>query len=110
MDEARLNDKTYNWGYDPKNYNVPEGSYSTDPADPAARIREFKQMVQSLHRNGMRIVLDVVYNHTASVEHSNFNLTVPGYFYRHIFCRGNGHLVVYSHRLAAGRRGGYAVL
>lgn len=83
MDEARLNDKTYNWGYDPKNYNVPEGSYSTDPADPAARIREFKQMVQSLHRNGMRIVLDVVYNHTASVEHSNFNLTVPGYFYRH---------------------------
>ena len=83
VDEARLNDKTYNWGYDPKNYNVPEGSYSTDPADPAARIREFKQMVQSLHRNGMRIVLDVVYNHTASVEHSNFNLTVPGYFYRH---------------------------
>lgn len=70
VDEARLNDKTYNWGYDPKNYNVPEGSYSTDPADPAARIREFKQMVQSLHRNGMRIVLDVVYNHTASVEHS----------------------------------------
>ena len=83
VDEARLNDKTYNWGYDPKNYNVPEGSYSPDPADPAARIREFKQMVQSLHRNGMRIVLDVVYNHTASVEHSNFNLTVPGYFYRH---------------------------
>ena len=59
VDEARLNDKTYNWGYDPKNYNVPEGSYSTDPADPAARIREFKQMVQSLHRNGMRIVLDL---------------------------------------------------
>ena len=83
VDETRLADKTYNWGYDPKNYNVPEGSYSTDPADPAARIREFKQMVQSLHRNGMRIVLDVVYNHTASVEHSNFNLTVPGYFYRH---------------------------
>ena len=83
VDETKLDKPQYNWGYDPKNYNVPEGSYSTDPADPAARIREFKQMVQSLHRNGMRIVLDVVYNHTASVEHSNFNLTVPGYFYRH---------------------------
>lgn len=82
VDETRLKEKNYNWGYDPKNYNVPEGSYSTDPVDPAARIREFKQMVQSLHRNGLRIVLDVVYNHTASVEHSNFNLTVPGYFYR----------------------------
>lgn len=83
VDESRLADKSYNWGYDPKNYNVPEGSYATDPADPAARIREFKEMVMSLHRNGMRVVLDVVYNHTASVERSNFNLTVPGYFYRH---------------------------
>lgn len=83
VDEARLKDKNYNWGYDPKNYNVPEGSYSTDPADPKVRIREFKRMVQSLHRNGMRIVLDVVYNHTATVEGSNFTLTVPGYFYRH---------------------------
>ncbi len=82
VDESRLQDKTYNWGYDPKNYNVPEGSYSTDPADPVTRIREFKQMVQSLHRNGLRVVLDVVYNHTASVDRSNFNLTVPDYFYR----------------------------
>ena len=82
VDETRLADKTYNWGYDPKNYNVPEGSYSTDPANPVTRIREFKEMVKSLHRNGMRIVLDVVYNHTASVDRSNFNLTVPGYFYR----------------------------
>lgn len=82
VDESRLQDKTYNWGYDPKNYNVPEGSYATDPADPATRIREFKQMVQSLHRNGLRVVLDVVYNHTASVDRSNFNLTVPDYFYR----------------------------
>ena len=61
MDETRLADKTYNWGYDPKNYNVPEGSYSTDPANPVTRIREFKEMVKSLHQNGMRIVLDVVY-------------------------------------------------
>lgn len=82
IDETRLKDKKYNWGYDPKNYNVPEGSYSTDPAVPATRIREFKEMVLSLHRNGLRVVLDVVYNHTASVEHSNFNLTVPDYFYR----------------------------
>lgn len=82
VDETRLEDNTYNWGYDPKNYNVPDGSYSTDPANPAVRIREFKQMVKSLHDNGLRVVLDVVYNHTASTEHSNFNLTVPGYFYR----------------------------
>ena len=83
VDETRLADNTYNWGYDPKNYNVPEGSYSTDPADPAVRIREFKRMVQSLHRSGMRVVLDVVYNHTATVEGSAFTLTAPGYFYRH---------------------------
>lgn len=83
VDETRLGDNTYNWGYDPKNYNVPEGSYSTDPGDPAVRIREFKQMVRSLHRNGMRVVLDVVYNHTATVEGSAFTLTAPGYFYRH---------------------------
>lgn len=83
IDEAEPSEKKYNWGYDPKNYNVPEGSYSTDPANPVTRIREFKEMVKSLHRNGLRIVLDVVYNHTASTDRSNFNLTVPGYFYRH---------------------------
>lgn len=82
IDETRLKDKSYNWGYDPKNYNVPEGSYSTDPANPVTRIREFKQMVKSLHENGLRVVLDVVYNHTASVDDSPFTLTVPGYFYR----------------------------
>ena len=83
VDEARLNDKTYNWGYDPKNYNVPEGSYSTDPADPAARIREFKQMVQALHQAGIRVVLDVVYNHTFSLEGSNFDRTFPKAYYRY---------------------------
>lgn len=82
VDETRLEDNDYNWGYDPKNYNVPDGSYSTNPADPAVRIREFKEMVKALHQNGFRIVMDVVYNHTASTDHSNFNLTVPGYFYR----------------------------
>ena len=82
IDETKLEESHYNWGYDPKNYNVPEGSYSTDPFDPVIRIREFKKMVQSLHQNGLRVVLDVVYNHTASTNHSNFNLTVPDYFYR----------------------------
>lgn len=82
VDEKKLDEKQYNWGYDPKNYNVPDGSYSTDPGNPVTRIREFKEMVKSLHENGLRIVLDVVYNHTASTNHSNFNLTVPDYFYR----------------------------
>lgn len=82
VDETKLEENNYNWGYDPKNYNVPDGSYSTDPANPVTRIREFKEMVKSLHQNGFRVVLDVVYNHTASTDHSNFDLTVPGYFYR----------------------------
>lgn len=72
----------YNWGYDPLNYNVPEGRYSTDPTDPYARIREFKQMVMSMHKHGLRVVLDVVYNHTSTTGDSNFDLTAPGYFYR----------------------------
>ena len=72
----------YNWGYDPVNYNVPEGSYSTDPYDPEVRIREFKQMVQALHKAGIRVILDVVYNHTYDIEHSNFQRTYPDYYYR----------------------------
>ncbi|MBO4786933.1 MAG: type I pullulanase, partial [Prevotella sp.] len=72
----------YNWGYDPMNYNVPEGSYSTDPFDPSCRIREFKQMVQALHKAGIRVILDVVYNHTYDIEHSNFQKTYPDYYYR----------------------------
>ena len=72
----------YNWGYDPVNYNVPEGSYSTDPYSPAVRIREFKQMVQALHKAGIRVILDVVYNHTYDIEHSNFQRTFPDYYYR----------------------------
>lgn len=72
----------YNWGYDPLNYNVPEGSYSTNAADPYCRIREFKQMVQACHKAGIRVVLDVVYNHTFDIDGSNFHLTAPGYFHR----------------------------
>lgn len=82
VDESRPEDNRYNWGYDPKNYNVPEGSYASRPEDPAARIREFKQMVQSLHRAGIRVIMDVVYNHTFVADGSNFELTAPGYFYR----------------------------
>ena len=82
VDESRLNEAQYNWGYDPVNYNVPDGSYSTDPYNPAIRIKEFKQMVQALHKAGIRVVLDVVYNHTFDIANSNFELTVPGYFYR----------------------------
>ena len=72
----------YNWGYDPVNYNVPEGSYSTDPYDPATRIREFKQMVQALHKAGIAVILDVVYNHTFNIDGSNFQKTYPDYYYR----------------------------
>ena len=82
VDETRLEDNKYNWGYDPVNYNVPEGSYSTNPADPQCRIREFKQMVQALHKAGIRVILDVVYNHTYDIEHSNFQKTFPDYYYR----------------------------
>lgn len=83
VDETNLPANTYNWGYDPLNYNVPEGSYSTNPSDPATRIREFKQMVQSLHNAGIGVVMDVVYNHTATNDDSNFGLTAPGYYHRH---------------------------
>ena len=82
VDETRLEDNVYNWGYDPVNYNVPEGSYSTDPYDPACRIREFKEMVQALHKAGIRVVLDVVYNHVSDAASQAFERTVPGYFFR----------------------------
>ena len=82
IDETRLSDNKYNWGYDPVNYNVPEGGYSTDPYKPEVRIREFKQMVKALHEAGIRVILDVVYNHTYDIEHSNFQRTYPDYFYR----------------------------
>lgn len=82
IDETKPHLPAYNWGYDPQNYNIPEGSYATNAYDPATRIKEFKQMVQALHRAGIRVILDVVYNHTADIEHSNFQRTYPDYYYR----------------------------
>ncbi|MFY0592585.1 type I pullulanase [Roseivirga sp.] len=82
IDETRLDEAQYNWGYDPLNYNVPEGSFSTDPYNGKVRIREFKEMVKAFHDNGIRVILDVVYNHTGQTEDSNFNQLVPNYFYR----------------------------
>lgn len=73
----------YNWGYDPLNYNAPEGSYATNAADGAVRIKELKQMVQAFHKKGLALVMDVVYNHTGTTNESNFNQLVPGYYYRH---------------------------
>lgn len=75
------NKREFNWGYDPVNYNVPEGSYSTDPEHGEVRIREFKEMIQSLHKNGFRVIMDVVYNHTYSTD-TNLNKAVPWYYYR----------------------------
>ncbi|MEI7726686.1 MAG: type I pullulanase, partial [Bacteroidota bacterium] len=82
VDESKLNVPQFNWGYDPQNYNVPEGFYSTDPEDGKVRIREFKQMVQAMHQKGLRVVMDVVYNHTSQTHNSNFDQLVPGYYYR----------------------------
>lgn len=75
------NDEEFNWGYDPVNYNVPEGSYSSDPKHGEVRIREFKEMVQALHRNGFRVIMDVVYNHMYDLD-SNLNKAVPWYYFR----------------------------
>ena len=83
VDEANLWKNTYNWGYDPQNYNAPEGSYSTNPSDPATRVKEMKEMVKALHDAGIGVIMDVVYNHTAENDGSNFELTAPGYYHRH---------------------------
>lgn len=83
IDETNLDAPQFNWGYDPKNYNVPEGSFSTDPFNAEVRIKEFKQMVKTFHDNGIGVIIDVVYNHTGKTEESNFNQEVPGYYYRH---------------------------
>ncbi len=82
VDETKLDTPQFNWGYDPQNYNSPEGSYSTDPYHGEVRVKEMKQAVQSLHKNGIRVVMDVVYNHTAATVDSNFNKLVPNYYYR----------------------------
>lgn len=72
----------YNWGYEPLNYNVPEGSFSSDPFTPGARVREFKEMIMALHQSGIRVVLDVVYNHTSQASEHPFEILAPGYYYR----------------------------
>lgn len=82
IDEAKLAQNQFNWGYDPLNYNVPEGSYATDPYDGKVRIKEFQAMVKAIHDNGLGVIMDVVYNHTAQTEHSNFNKIEPKYYYR----------------------------
>lgn len=87
FDYGRLNEldpqSDYNWGYDPENYNVPEGSYSSDPRNPEARIRELKELILTLHKKGIGAVMDVVYNHTYSLENSNLNKSFPSYYYRY---------------------------
>ena len=82
VDESHPERPQYNWGYDPLNYNVPEGSYSTDATRPDVRIREFKQMVRALHSAGIRVILDVVYNHCMDIAGSNFQRTYPDYYFR----------------------------
>lgn len=82
INEERLDIPQFNWGYDPKNYNVPQGSYSTNPFDGRVRIREFKEMVQALHANGIRVIMDVVYNHMYAADSSPFEQLAPGYFFR----------------------------
>jgi pullulanase len=93
IDETTLEKNNFNWGYDPKNYNVPEGSYATDPYDSSLRIKEFKTMVQTLHENGLRVVMDVVLNHTGATADSHLNTLVPNYYYRFVdgkFSNGSG--------------------
>ena len=82
VDETKLDRPQFNWGYDPLNYNAPEGSYSTNPYDGAVRVNEYKQMVKALHENGIRVIMDVVYNHTMFAEGSYLNMTVPHYYHR----------------------------
>lgn len=82
VDETALDEPQFNWGYDPENYNVPEGSYSTDPYHGEVRVKEMKQMVKSLHDNDLSVIMDVVYNHVYNAGSFNFNLIVPDYFSR----------------------------
>lgn len=85
VDETKVTNNlgsNYNWGYDPENYNVPEGSYSSNPYDGNVRITEMKEMIQALHDAGIKVVMDVVYNHTYDTADSNFNKIMPDYYYK----------------------------
>ena len=90
VDETKLENNKYNWGYDPKNYNSPEGSYSTDPYNGEVRVNEYKQMVQAPHNEDIAVIIDVVYNHTQSNMYG-FNMLVPGYFFRGSNASGCGN-------------------
>lgn len=93
VDESKDDFSEYNWGYDPLNYNIPEGSYSTDPYHGEVRIKELKEAIMSLHNNGLGVIMDVVYNHTGNSENSNLNVLMPNYYYRTnkdgTFCNGS---------------------
>lgn len=82
VDESKQTDE-YNWGYNPLHYNVPDGSYATDPANPYTRINELKQLIEQIHQEGLRVIMDVVYNHVYKREQSSFEKVVPGYYFRH---------------------------
>ena len=82
VDETQSDKPQFNWGYDPENYNVPEGSYSTDPYNGAVRVSEMKQMVKTLHDNQISVIMDVVYNHVYNASDFCVNQIVPGYFSR----------------------------
>ena len=82
VDETRLDENIFNWGYDPKNYSVPEGSYATDPYHGEVRVLEMKQMISGLHQEGIGVIMDVVYNHTALSADSNLSILAPNYYYR----------------------------
>ncbi|MGB7595374.1 MAG: type I pullulanase [Erysipelotrichaceae bacterium] len=94
IDETTLDKNSFNWGYDPQNFNVPEGSYSTDPYKGEVRVKEFKEMVMALHKNDIRVIMDVVYNHTGASADSDFSKIVPNYYYRYnengTFSNGSG--------------------
>ncbi len=93
IDETKLDQPQFNWGYDPYNYSVVEGSYSTNPFLGEVRVEEFKKMVQTLHENDIRVVMDVVYNHTGASQDSHLNRIVPNYYYRTVngnFSNGSG--------------------
>ncbi|MBG9982550.1 type I pullulanase [Aerococcaceae bacterium DSM 111020] len=83
VDETEEPPSSYNWGYDPYNYNVPEGSYATNPFDPFARITEMKELIKTFHDRGLRVIMDVVYNHVYEVENHAFHKTAPGYYFRY---------------------------
>ena len=83
VDERLPQEDQYNWGYDPAHYNVPEGSYSTDPYNPICRIKELKEAVQILHENGLNVIMDVVYNHMYDILKSGFHKLMPGYYFRY---------------------------